>query len=117
MTRRRRDRIFLPGWWKFWEAGPQWSSTARQRLGMPTPTPSSGGDFRLWESELRQAPGQTGAGTGGDTLTGADLTATFGNGPGPGPAARPSPVDDLADEVAARRRARDAKDKNGGEGP
>lgn len=114
---RQRDRIFLPGWWKFWDTGPQWSSTARQRLGVPTPTPRRD-DFHLWEAEVRQTPGHLGSGIDADTLAGIDLTATFDTStPGLGPVCRPSTVDDLADDLAARRRARDAKDTDGGESP
>jgi hypothetical protein len=105
------DRFFLPGWWKFWETGPQWSSTAHQRLGVPVPPPP--GDWHLWEAELRQVLGPS-PGTGGDTLTGADLTATFDT-TAPGPGGRPAFADELTDELAKRRRARDAK-KDGGEG-
>jgi hypothetical protein len=104
------DRFFLPGWWKFWEPSPQWSSTASQRLGVPAPSPP--GDFHLWEGELRQVLGHSG--TGGDTLTGAGLTATFDTTvPGPGRAGRPGPADELTDELAERRRARDAKEEGG----
>jgi hypothetical protein len=53
---RRRNRVLLPGWWRFWEPGPQWSPTARRRIGVPTPQPAPLGDWHLWEAELRPAP-------------------------------------------------------------
>jgi hypothetical protein len=52
MSARRGDRWFLPGWWKFWEPGPQWSSTARQRIGVDPPQAGEHSDWRRWESEL-----------------------------------------------------------------
>ena len=55
MNRRRHDRVLLPGWWKVWEPGPQWSPTARRRIGLPEPS-AARNDWQLWESELRQTP-------------------------------------------------------------
>ena len=37
-----RDRLLLPGWWRFWELSPQWSPTARQRIGIPEPRTAVG---------------------------------------------------------------------------
>ena len=51
---RRPDRVLLPGWWRFWESGPQWSATARHRIGLPSPDPSAErGDWHLWEAEMQ----------------------------------------------------------------
>jgi len=63
MSARRSDRWFLPGWWKFWASSPQWSSTARQRIGVDPPQAGEHSDWRRWESELLAAaqpePGTT----------------------------------------------------------
>lgn len=61
----RPDRLFLPGWWRFWQVGPQWSSTARQRIGVPA-APTGTGDWHLWEAELSPAGDPPGPGAVGD---------------------------------------------------
>ena len=55
MSARRGDRWFLPGWWRFWAAGPQWSSTARYRIGVDPPQAGAGSDWQRWEAELPEA--------------------------------------------------------------
>jgi hypothetical protein len=51
---RRRDRVLLPGWWRVWESGPQWSGTARRRIGIPDPAPpAERDDWHFWEAEMQ----------------------------------------------------------------
>jgi hypothetical protein len=97
-----RDRFFLPGWWKFWDQGPQWSPTARRRIGVPE-APTEPGDWHLWEAELRQPLEHPPAGTGADSLTGADVTATFTSSTSPStsrPPGAPAFADELAEQLA-----------------
>jgi len=105
-------RILLPGWWRpwTWKRGPQWSSTAHRRIGVPVPPEPT--DVQLWEGELSQAldkPRRTlvrtdQIGWRADSLESADLSATFANPP-PRPAAPPPVIDELA------RKRRDREDK------
>ncbi len=72
MAADQRDRWFLPGWWRFWESGPQWSDTARQRIGVDPPQVGEHSDWRRWERELL-ASTRPESGTQPEPGTGTDL--------------------------------------------